>query len=51
MDATRRQKQFLFSDAPNNLLKDQLRLENGHQNSSEIKVAEYSFSHIKMWER
>lgn len=41
MDDTCRQKQFLFSDVLNNLLKDQLRLENGHQNSSEIEVAEY----------
>lgn len=51
MDAPHRQKQFLLSDALKNLLKGQLGLKNGHQHSSEIKVTEYSFKHIKKWER
>lgn len=44
-DAPLGQKQFLLSYGLKNLLKK------GHQYSSEIKVSEYDFKHIKKWER
>lgn len=47
MDAPHRQKQFPLSGARKNLLKGQLGLKNGHQHSSEIKVAEYNLNTLK----
>lgn len=46
MDALHRQKQFLFSDALKNLPKGQWGLKNGHQDNSEIKVAECTSKRI-----